>query len=159
MAQYYSPNVVLTESLSAVTGTPGRQAPSLGTRLWADGKEWIYVYNEGTSQASPGYGLTVNAVSGCVSPYSCTVSSNSGSPLVGVVVHATLTTATYGWVCSKGVVPAMPGSSYAVGIPLALDLNGVFVTAIVTAIHQGVAIPTVTGVTGTATSAMVYGQV
>jgi hypothetical protein len=53
----------------------------------------------------------------------------------------------------------MPGSSYAVGIPLALDLNGVFVTAIVTAIHQAVAVPTVTGVTGTATSAMVYGQV
>jgi hypothetical protein len=156
MSFNFPPKILLT-SLSAVVSARSANSPEVGDRMWYEGKEYIYVYNEGTTQASPGYGLTPVAAS-ATSPYTCTVSSNSGSPLVGVVYNATLTTATYGWVVSKGTVPVLPGASYAVGTPLTLDLNGVFVTAIVTAIHCHQAIATVTGVTGTATSAHVYGN-
>lgn len=154
---FNQPTKILLTPVSSVVSALSANSPEVGDRMWLAGKEYIYVYNEGTTQASPGYGLTPVCAS-ATSPYTCTVSSNSGSPLVGVVYHATLTTATYGWVVSKGTVPLMPGNSYAVGIPLALDLNGVFVTAIVTAIHGHQAIATVTGVTGTATSGHVYGQ-
>lgn len=84
------------ESVSAVTAT---NTVDVGTRRYYEGKEYVYVYNNGNSQISVGNGATVSALTGM----SVTVSSvTSVSPCVGVCHHATLTTGTYGWLVTKG---------------------------------------------------------
>jgi hypothetical protein len=88
------------ESVSAVTATP---SIDVGVRRVYNGEEYVYVYNNGGAQASPGFGLVVSALSG----YSVTVSSTSGQFAVGFVKHATLTTATYGWALVRGFLDGM----------------------------------------------------
>jgi len=85
------------ESVSNVTATNSVQ---LGSKREYGGNTYRYVYNNGTTQASPGFGVIISGLSG----WSVTVSSiTESSPFVGVVVHTTLTTATYGWVLTKGL--------------------------------------------------------
>jgi len=90
---------VLFESVSNVTST---NSVELGSRRRdADGYEYIYCYNAGNSQLSPGFGCIV--VSG-TSGYSVTITSVAGGAhdFVGVVKHATVATAKYGWILYKG---------------------------------------------------------
>lgn len=93
---YYDQNKVYFESVSAVTATPSEQ---LGAIRREGDEEYIYVYNAGNSQISPGLGAVVSAVTG----YSVTVSSVTGVDIaVGLCKHATLTTGTYGWLMTRG---------------------------------------------------------
>ena len=95
----YSVGPIVFAPVSQVTATPGANDPEVGTRYREGDEEYVYVYNAGGSQISPGYGAVLSAVSG----YSVTVSSTTSVDMfVGVVKHATLTTGTYGWLLTKG---------------------------------------------------------
>lgn len=88
---------IYMESVSAVTAT---NSVEIGTRRIFNSEAYIYVYNAGNSQISTGFFGAVSATSG----YSVSVSSTSGQFAVGVCKHATLTTATYGWLLTAGYV-------------------------------------------------------
>lgn len=87
------------DSVSNVTATRGAKDPEIGSRCTVDGNDYLYVYNAGNSQASPGQLMTATGTTG----YSATVSTTTmiDHP-IGVVYHATLTTGTYGWVLTAG---------------------------------------------------------
>jgi len=109
------------ESVSAVTTT---NTVELGTRRTEGENDYIYVYNNGASDINPGHGATVSALTG----YSVTVSSvTSINPCIGVCMHTTFTTATYGWLVTKGiaVVEATANTGIAVGDALVLGTDGV----------------------------------
>jgi hypothetical protein len=123
---HYGLAPILFESVSAVTATPSTE---LGARVHADGKDYVYVYNAGNSQAIPGNGVTVSGVSG----YSVTISSTTmADAYVGVVHHATLTTGTYGWVVARGFskVKAVANTALAAGNMLVAGGDGLFTPAI-----------------------------
>ena len=74
---------------------------ALGDRQWWKGDEYVYVYNDGSTQISPGLGCVLTGLSG----YSVTVSSvTEVNECAGIVKHATLTTGDYGWVLTRGFV-------------------------------------------------------
>jgi hypothetical protein len=109
--------------VSMVTGTLGANDPEVGTRLRYGDEDYIFVYNAGTTQISPGYAAILSAVTG----YSVTVSSTTSVDLcVGVCKHATMTTATYGWLLTKGfgkVVDSV-GNGIAAGSIVILAADG-----------------------------------
>ena len=112
---------IMFESVSAVTATPSVE---VGTVREVGDEKYIYVYNNGTSQISVGRAAVVSAVSG----YSVTVSSISGDLAVGFCKHATLTTATYGWLVVRGFVDsvtnAMASTALAAGDVIQLGVDG-----------------------------------
>lgn len=89
-------NEVYMETVSAVTLVPSVE---VGKVRQEGDEHYIYVFNAGNSQANPGNGMVASAVSG----YSLTISSvTSVDFCMGHVKHATLTTAAYGWLLTKG---------------------------------------------------------
>lgn len=112
---------ILFESVSAVTAT---NSVDLGTKRFVGDEEYIYVYNAGGSQISTGRVATVSAVTG----YSVTVSSVSGAFIIGACKNATLTTATYGWLVTKGWVDGatngMASTALAGGDPVQAAADG-----------------------------------
>lgn len=120
------------ESVSAVTATP---SVDVGTVRHEAGHKYIYVYNAGNSQISVGRCAVASAVSG----YSVTVSSVSGDFAMGFVKHVTLTTGTYGWLCTLGFVDsvtnAMASTALTAGDAIQVGADG--------AIGKGITGPTV----------------
>lgn len=113
--------------ISNVTATPG-DGVELGSKIEHDGKQYRYVYNTGNTQISVGEGCTVSAVSG----YSVTVSSTTMADFfLGVVHHATIPTAYYGWVVVQGFAKAKApaNSGFAAGDPLTAGGDGRFAPA------------------------------
>lgn len=86
------------ESVSAVTDTPSVE---LGARREWNGEEYVYCYNAGGGDCSTGLG--VKFVTGA-SGYSVAGTSVTDvfNPCVGVVKHATMAAADYGWVMIRG---------------------------------------------------------
>lgn len=96
-------------SVSHVTETLSHGL-EVGTKRVVDGREYVLVYNDGGEQASPGLGMRTNGGAGSL--YSCTVTTATGVGAgIGVVRNATLTTASYGWLVTKGVTPIEMGAS------------------------------------------------
>lgn len=91
-------STVLSESVSSVTATP---SINLGERVLYQGEEYVYCYNAGGATASVGF--AVKPVTAC-SGYSIaqTFLTDTGAPVVGVVKHADIPAASYGWVMVKG---------------------------------------------------------
>jgi hypothetical protein len=120
---YYGASPVVFESVSAVTLTP---SVGLGTRRIENDNEYVYIYNAANSNIDKGY--TVNAKS-VATPYSVTVTSTTQVMVpVGVILHATLTTAQYGWALVRGYGTVKAASAVAVGEPLYLGVDGNLVT-------------------------------
>jgi hypothetical protein len=122
---HYANRPVLFAGKSMVTASLGVNDPEPGYRLTDGDEDYVFVYNAGNSQISPTYGAIMSAVSG----YSVTVSSvTSVDFLVGVCKHATLTTGTYGYLCTRGFVQVEMGAnnSIAVGGMLQLGTDGTF---------------------------------
>jgi hypothetical protein len=98
MAQTFLPQglPIEPESVSNVTAT---NSVNLGEVRFVSGEEYLYVFNAGAQQISKGQYATLSANSG----FSVTVSSVTGYDMpVGFVKHTTLTTATYGWLLTRG---------------------------------------------------------
>jgi hypothetical protein len=102
---------------------------TIGTTRFDNGREWIYVYQGGADDVSPGYavrlasgstGYTVNA-DGIPDP-----STVSAGCAFGVVQNATLLAANYGWVCRRGFgqVMADGNTSIAKGWHLHVTVSG-----------------------------------
>jgi hypothetical protein len=86
--------------VSQVTATLGSNDPQVGDRCEEGGNSYVFVYNNGTSQISPGYGATVTAATG----YSCPVSTITATDwVIGVCKNATITTNTYGWLVTPRI--------------------------------------------------------
>lgn len=127
---FHGQNVV-AESVSNVTAT---NSVELGTRRTVAGNDYIYVYNSGNAQISVGMpaGIGPNSMN---SGYSVSVSNAAsqlgGELVVGVCYHATLTTATYGWLLTKGFCVGVPDASQVSmnsGDRLAIGVDGGFVS-------------------------------
>lgn len=115
------PRQLFEESVSAVTATP---SVNLGERRVEGGKEYVYVYNNGTT-AAIGYGVIQSLMSG----FSVTVSAALKDRCFGVVQNADLTTNYYGWVQVKGVANVAVSADHATaatGEGLYLVANGTF---------------------------------
>lgn len=118
-APYGIPSL-FTESVSAVTAS---NTVELGTLRFDGGEVYQYAYNGGNSQISVGQGCVMTNVSG----YTVTVSSVVGlNECYGVVKHATLTTATYGWVLRSGRSNLKASNSLTSGLPYVLGTDGNF---------------------------------
>ncbi|HRZ15356.1 MAG TPA: hypothetical protein P5110_07605 [Candidatus Omnitrophota bacterium] len=119
----FSFDPMVGESVSAVTAT---NSVELGTLRMYDGVVYRYVYNMGNSDIPPTYGVTMSLTSG----YSVTISSVTAlaDKCFGVVVNATLTTATYGWVAVYGPakIEASTTDSLTTGVGITLDVDGTF---------------------------------
>lgn len=120
----YSADPVRFSSVSLVTDSLGDNDPDLGDRCSFAGDEYLFVYNAGGEQADPGLAVTCSGVTG----YSVTISTTvSALVALGVVKHATLTTATYGWVLTRGFATYEAGGTVAAGDGLSVAADGVFV--------------------------------
>ncbi len=111
---------VLTESVSSVTLT---NSVDLGTVRTFHGEEYVYVYNDTSGTVGIGQGVVMSGYTGM----SVTVSSTTFfNVCIGVVKHATLTTASYGWVLTRGFTNLLvdPNASCTVGAPMALVGSG-----------------------------------
>jgi len=143
----YSQSPVVFGGVSGVTATRGSHDPEIGSRVNFGGNEYVYVYNAGNSQISPGYAAV--PASGCTSPYSCTVSSTAGQNLaVGLCKNATLTTGTYGYLLYRGVGKATASATVAAGDNACLGVDGALASAVT---YPGIAkfiSATVTGASG-----------
>ena len=116
-------------SVSFTTESLGGKYPKLGEETYdSDGNKYVYIYNDCNSQISPGYGVAVQ--SGVSTPYSCTLSTvTSADLLVGVVKHSTITTGSYGYVVTRGVVNVemlATSGSVATNSPIEIGANGAF---------------------------------
>ena len=124
---FYSDSPVRMFGVSHVTASLGANHPELGTRMIDGASEYIWVYNAGGEDIDPGLGAVL--VDGAAA-YSCTVSSVTAADiLIGVAKHNTLTTATYGWLLTRGIteVEMMATSgTVAAGDLLELGANGLF---------------------------------
>jgi hypothetical protein len=151
----YSNAPVLFETVSGVTATMGANDAEIGSIAIVGDEVYRKVYNAGNSQVSPGYLVTVSAVTG----YSVTVSSVTAADLVlGVCKHATLTTGTYGWVMSRGFGPAQMGAndSCASGQLLTVGVDGTHALKSNSTNHQGNGFAKVMAAAASGASAYAY---
>jgi hypothetical protein len=126
----YNVGPVKFGGVSQVTATRGANDPDLGARCQEGACEYIYVYNDGNSQALVGQAVVLQSGA---SGYSVTISSVTSADLaIGVVRNATLTTGAYGWVVTKGITYVKMGASsgsVAVNGLIQIADNGLFVPA------------------------------
>lgn len=136
---------VLEESVSAVTAT---NSVSPGTRVTVDGNDYIYVYNSGAATISQGKAGFVPAASmiAFANSFAVTVSNAASQAgcraIVGVAHNAAIPTLNFGWLCTRGVVYAIPDAtetSANSGVELVPGVDGGFVAV-------GTAYTTCTGV-------------
>jgi len=108
---FYSADPVRFYGPSHVTATLGSKHPEVGTRAHIDGRDYVWVYNDGGEDIDPGLGAVLQ--SGATG-MSVTVSAvTSADVVVGVCYHATLTTGTYGWLLTKGIGKIEAGATSA----------------------------------------------
>ena len=123
---YQSGLPIRFKGVSFVTATLGGGAPQLGQETFdADGNKYVFVYNDCNSQILPTYGVAPQ--SGVSTPFSVTVSTvTSADILVGVVKHATIPAASYGWVLTRGVTQVEMLATVATNAPLEIGADGLF---------------------------------
>ena len=86
--------------ISGTTATLGVNDPEIGARCCVDELEYLFVYNDGGEQIGVGQPVTISGVTG----YSVTVSCVTLADLaMGIRQKSTMTTATYGWVATRGI--------------------------------------------------------
>jgi hypothetical protein len=120
---YYQVDPIGFEGVSSVTLTP---SVDLGTRRTWGGEEYVYVYNDSGGDCPPGIGLVMSGNTGMSVTISGTTFFNTP---IGVVKHATLIAATYGWALTRGFTRLLMHaySSGIVGNPVYVGKDGKFV--------------------------------
>ncbi len=147
---------VCFEPVSQVTLTPSVQ---LGTVRGDAGVGYVYVYNDGNSQISQGQFAVLAGTNSLSSGYSVTVtnaaSQAGGMKVVGVAHNATLSTGSYGWLATKGIVlAALDASTVSMnaGDVVVAGVDGGFVVLAgtsATGVQLGVAINSLVTTVGT----------
>ena len=113
---------ILFESVSQVTATPSVQ---IGARALVNGESYCYVYNAGSDTATKDHGVILTAVTG----YSVSLQSVTGvGGFFGLVKHADIPAASYGWVMTRGFGQGLAGTtkSLATGDELTVGVSGTF---------------------------------
>jgi hypothetical protein len=124
----YGEQQLHVESVSSVTAT---NSVDLGTRRYWQGADYVYVYNgssneqlttgRGAKLASGSTGYTADVAVAAAATF-------SAAALMGVCVHATFTTGTYGWLMTRGFaqVENFGATSIGAGESLQLHTSGTF---------------------------------
>ncbi len=123
----YNAAPIRFSGVSMTTATLGANDPSTGDRCSEGGVEYLFIYNNATTQMSQNLGVIATGVAG----YSLTVSSVTDVDVcLGVVRNATIPTNAYGWVATRGFVTVnfSAANSAAVGTYLSLGTDGGFST-------------------------------
>lgn len=124
---------ILNESVSQTTATPSVE---LGTRVTVASNDYIYVYNSGATSIAQGQAgfLPSASMSAFGASFVVTVSNAASQGgcrnIVGVAHNAAIAAATYGWLCTRGVVNAVPDASAVSqnsGVELVPGVDGGFV--------------------------------
>lgn len=121
--RYFDP-VAYEESVSAVTATPSVE---LGARRFSNGEEYVYGYNAGPD-CYPKYGVKIITGASGYS-FANTALTDVANPCMGVVKHATIAAASYGWVMTKGFTSLIYHADSTVTadyVALALTTGGTF---------------------------------
>lgn len=121
----YQEGPIAMYGVSHVTATLSANHPQVGQLCQVGDEIYQWVYNTGSSTASPSYGVVLSGVSG----YSVTVSSTTSVDLcLGVVKHAAIPTGSYGWILKRGFVEVEmeADNSCAAGQLLCLAADGEF---------------------------------
>lgn len=148
---------VVFESVSACTAT---NSVELGTRTTVSGVDYIYVFNGSTAaQISQGMPAVLNGTASLASGYTVTVTNAASQAghlkCVGVAHNATIPTAQYGWLATRGLVLcALDASAVSMnaGDQLALGIDGGFVVGaatLSTGVPLGIAINSLVTTVGT----------
>jgi hypothetical protein len=89
--------------VSHVTATLTSRHPQLGEETYdADGNKYVWIYNDCNSDLPPGIGLVLQ--SGVSTAYSMTLTAATNAGIcMGVTRHASIPTANYGFVLTRGV--------------------------------------------------------
>ncbi len=108
--------------VSQVTATLGKNDPEIGARCTVGNANYVFVYC--SDEAAPGLAVTMTGTAG---GFTVSVGTVTGVDYpVGWVQHTTLTTGTYGWVATGGILKVQ--MSAAVSCPtgglLAVGGNG-----------------------------------
>ncbi len=128
-------------TLSMVTTALGPNDPELGSKTSEGGRDYVLIYNSGGASMNVGHGVVPDSG---VAGYSCTVTSvTSADFVIGVVRNATITTAAYGWVVTRGVTPvqmqALSGTVAAKGL-LEIGADGFFAPVSLTTGNKAAAV-------------------
>lgn len=136
MANLDSISPMENESVSNVTLTNSVQ---LGTRRTVNAVDYIYVYNNGGFQISQGQMGNIGTAS-MNSGFSVTVTNAASHvgcwQVVGVAYNATIATAQYGWLATRGLIQGVPDTgaiSANSGDLLTVGVDGGFVSFATTA--------------------------
>lgn len=126
--------------ISNVTATKGTNDPELGQTTFYNGADYLYVYS--SNEASVGHAVIMTGTTG----YTVSVGTVTNVDIpAGWVQHATLTTGTYGWIATRGVLKMQmsAAASVAIGGLVVAGANGFMNTLIVsggTVVVQGPAV-------------------
>lgn len=113
--------------LSHVTADSAKKIALLGERVTYGAEEYVYVYNNGATDAAVGMAMVMSSLSG----YSLTISSLSGYDFpMCVVKHAAIPAGNYGWGLVRGITQVRTESTMSTGAWLTLGDDGVFKTFI-----------------------------
>lgn len=94
--------------VSATTTALGANDPELGTKIQVGPSEYVLVYNGGNSNAISGNAMVSSGLSG----YTLTISSTTSADAVfGFVNNATISTASYGWIVTRGPTNVKAGAT------------------------------------------------
>lgn len=118
----FNNGAVMFESVSNVTATPSIQ---IGARTTINGEDYLYVYNGGADTATKDHGVIITAMTG----YTISLQSTTGVVgFVGLVKHADIPAASYGWVMTRGFGQAMAPATVSLptGEPHCAGGSGVF---------------------------------
>lgn len=128
----------INHPISLVVSVASKAKAALGERIVYGGEEYVFAHNAGNSEAGPGYGVVLSAVSGA----SFTVSSTTMvDPPYGVVKHATFPTGGYGWLLTRGYVNVengMASTALAAADNICLGADGGWVKAVQSGATAGV---------------------
>lgn len=136
--KFYSPTM-FDETPSAVTATPSVE---LGARRIWKGEEYVYCYNAGGAAIATSTALGVKLITGA-SGYSIAGTSitDTVNPCVGVVKHAAIAAASYGWVMTRGFATVTATSNITGDyIGLALEVDGKFADQPITGVGASYAV-------------------
>jgi len=132
---YHSADPVCFESVSNVTATPSVQ---LGEERMYLGEKYVYVF--AAKELPVGYGAVKTGTSG----FTCVATGSvSGEFCAGFVKHAAISSGSYGWLLTKGVVDAKNGRASTAPVineVAYLGADGAFVTdtmVVTSAINTG----------------------
>jgi hypothetical protein len=118
---YYS-QILHKEGVSAVTTTG---SVDIGTRIFADGREYVYMYNGGAI-ADINRVVCVTGTSGYTFVVTYATSVTTSPTPFGVIRNQTIAAGSFGWVMTRGFTNLVNEglASIAAGQPLILGLNG-----------------------------------